>query len=213
MPFANLERLLHISETVDINRDSRIVIFSDLHLGDGGRNDEFPHNALLFETLLRKRHLSSGFSLVLNWGDIEELFKFDLDRIETAWGELWELFLLFRQNGFVRKLYGNHDRALLNHDDYRLANVLAELLCLRYAGQRFLLFYGHQASPYLNEPNSFFSRSLFYFLRCFARPFGFRNYTVSYSNRKRFAIERSVYEFSNRSKVISIIGHTHRPLF
>ncbi|HHE32453.1 MAG TPA: metallophosphoesterase [Chlorobaculum parvum] len=212
MPFSNLERLLHISETIEISCDSRIVIFSDLHLGDGGRNDEFLHNGLLFETLLRKRYLPGGFSLVLN-GDIEELFKFDLDRIEAAWGELWELFLLFGCNGFVRKLYGNHDHALLDHADYRLADVLAESLCLRYEGQRLLLFHGHQASPYLNEPSSLFSRSLFYFLRYFARPFGFRNYSVSYSNRKRFAIERSVYEFSNRSKVISIIGHTHRPLF
>jgi len=210
--FSNLERLLHASETIDISRDSRIVVFSDLHLGDGGRNDEFRHNGPLFETLLRNHYLSGGFSLVLN-GDIEELFKFDLHSIESAWGELWELFLLFRRNGFVRKLYGNHDHALLDHSDYRLADVLAESLCLHYEGQRLLLFHGHQASPYLNEPSSIFSRSLFYLLRYFARPFGFRNYSVSYSNRKRYAIERSVYEFSNRSKVISIIGHTHRPLF
>lgn len=212
MPFSTLERLLHTSETIDIGRDCRIVVFSDLHLGDGGRNDEFLHNGPLFETLLRQHYLAGGFSLVLN-GDIEELFKFDLDRIEAAWGELWELFQLFGRNGFVRKLYGNHDHALLDHADYRLADVLAESLCLRYEGQRLLLFHGHQASPYLNQPGSFFSRSLFYLLRYFARPFGFRNYSVSYSNRKRYAIERSVYEFSNRSKVISIIGHTHRPLF
>ncbi|TNJ40379.1 metallophosphoesterase [Chlorobaculum thiosulfatiphilum] len=210
--YSNLERLLHTSETIGIDRASRVVVVSDLHLGDGGRNDEFRHNGQLFETVLRQRYLADGFSLVLN-GDVEELFKFDLQAIASAWDGLYDLLLAFGRNGFFRKLYGNHDQALLDHHDYRLASALVESLALRYEGQTLLLFHGHQASPYLNEPSSLFSRSLFYLLRYLARPFGFRNYSVSYSSRKRFAIERSVYEFSNRSKIISIIGHTHRPLF
>jgi len=208
----NLERLLHDSETIAIDCSSKVVIFSDLHLGDGGRNDEFLHNAALFETVLRERYLSCGFSLVLN-GDIEELFKFDLDTIAAAWDGLYDLLLSFRRNGFFRKIYGNHDQALLDHEHYRLAQVLTESLALKYEGQTLLLFHGHQASPFLDEPCSVFSRTLFYILRYLARPFGLRNYSVSYSSRKRFAIERSVYEFSNRFRIISIIGHTHRPLF
>ena len=210
--YSNLERLLQSSETIGIDRSSRVVVFSDLHLGDGGRDDEFRHNASLFETVLRQRYLADGFSLVLN-GDIEELFKFDLDAIAAAWDSLYDLWLAFGHNGFFRKIYGNHDHGLLDHREYKLAPALVESLELRYEGQALLLFHGHQASPYLNEPSSLFSRSLFYLLRYLARPFGFRNYSVSYSSRKRFAIERSVYEFSNRSKIISIIGHTHRPLF
>ncbi|RXK87855.1 metallophosphoesterase [Chlorobaculum sp. 24CR] len=210
--YSNLERLLHTSETIGIDRASRVVVVSDLHLGDGGRNDEFRHNGQLFETVLRQRYLAGGFSLVLN-GDIEELFKFDLDAIASAWDGLYDLLLAFGRNGFFRKLYGNHDHGLLDHHDYRLASALVESLALRYEGQTLLLFHGHQASPYLNEPSSIFSRILFYILRYLALPFGFRNYSVSYSSRKRFAIERSVYDFSNRFKLISIIGHTHRPLF
>jgi UDP-2,3-diacylglucosamine pyrophosphatase LpxH len=210
--YPNLERLLHDSETIAIDCTSKVVIFSDLHLGDGGRNDEFLHNASLLDTVLRNRYLSEGFSLVLN-GDIEELFKFDLAAIAAAWDGLYDLLLSFRRNGFFRKIYGNHDHALLDHEHYRLAGVLTESLVLRYEEQTLLLFHGHQASPYLNEPGSVFSRSLFYLLRYLARPFGFRNYSVSYSSRKRFAIERSVYEFSNLYRIISIIGHTHRPLF
>jgi UDP-2,3-diacylglucosamine pyrophosphatase LpxH len=210
--YPNLERLLHDSETIAIDRASKVVIFSDLHLGDGGRNDEFRHNATLFRTVLRQHYLGGGFNLVLN-GDIEELFKFDLRRIEAAWSDLYLLFLSFQENGFFRKLYGNHDQALLAHTDYPLASFLAESLLLSFEGKELLLFHGHQASPFLNEPCSIFSRSLFYLLRYFARPFGLRNYSVSYSNRKRYAIERSVYDFSNRANRISIIGHTHRPLF
>ena len=210
--FSNLERLLQSSETIGIDRASRVVVFSDLHLGDGGRNDEFLRNAQLFETVLRQRYLTGGFSLVLN-GDVEELFKFDLDTIQAAWGNLYELFLSFSGNGFFRKLYGNHDHGLLEDDGYCLASSLSESLALRYEEETLLLFHGHQASPFLNEPCTFSSRALFYLLRYFARPFGVRNYSVSYSNRKRYAIERTVYEFSNRYRLISIIGHTHRPLF
>ncbi|UWX58699.1 metallophosphoesterase [Chlorobaculum sp. MV4-Y] len=210
--YSNLERLLHTSETIGIDRASRVVIFSDLHLGDGGRNDEFRHNGPLFETVLRQRYLEDGFSLVLN-GDVEELFKFDLNAIAAAWDGLYDLWLTFGRNGFFRKLYGNHDHALLDHHNYKLASALSESLALSYEGQTLLFFHGHQASPFLNEPGSVFSRSLFYLLRYLARPFGFRNYSVSYSSRKRYAIERSVYDFSNRFKLISIIGHTHRPLF
>ncbi|NTU53020.1 MAG: metallophosphoesterase [Chlorobiaceae bacterium] len=208
----HLERLLKGSETILIDRASKVVVFSDLHLGDGGRNDEFLHNAPLFSTVLRDRYLADGFSLVLN-GDIEELFKFDLASIEAAWSDLYALFRSFNHNGFFRKLYGNHDHALLNCAEYSLASSLAESLALRFEEKSLLLFHGHQASPFLNEPRSFFSRTLFYLLRYLARPFGFRNYPVSYSNRREYAIERTVYDFSNRSKVISIIGHTHRPLF
>jgi UDP-2,3-diacylglucosamine pyrophosphatase LpxH len=210
--FSNLERLLRTSETIGIDRASRVVVFSDLHLGDGGRNDEFRHNGQLFETVLSQRYLADGFSLVLN-GDIEELFKFDLAAIAAAWDGLYDLWLAFGRNGFFRKIYGNHDHGLLDHHDYKLASALVESLALRYEGQTLLLFHGHQASPFLNEPCSLFSRSLFYILRYLARPFGFRNYSVSYSSRKRFAIERSVYDFSNHFRLISIIGHTHRPLF
>jgi UDP-2,3-diacylglucosamine pyrophosphatase LpxH len=210
--YSNLERLLHDSETIAIDCSSKVVIFSDLHLGDGGHNDEFLHNASLFETVLRQRYLADGFSLVLN-GDVEELFKFDLAAIALAWDGLYDLLLEFRRNGFMRKIYGNHDHSLLDHEHYRLAELLTESLALKYEGQMLLLFHGHQASPYLNEPGSVFSRSLFYLLRYLARPFGLRNYSVSYSSRKRFAIERSAYEFSNHFRIISIIGHTHRPLF
>lgn len=210
--FSNLQRLQYSSETIILERSSKVVVFSDLHLGDGGRNDEFLHNASLFSTVLRERYLSGGFSLVLN-GDIEELFKFDIESIVAAWDELFDLFISFNRNGFFRKLYGNHDQALLDHAEYRLTPFLSESLILLFEGQRLLLFHGHQASVFLNEPCSLFSRSLFYILRYLARPFGLRNYSVSYSSRKQYAIERSVYEFSNRSKLISIIGHTHRPLF
>lgn len=210
--FPNLERLLRTARSVEISRSSRVVIFSDLHMGDGGRNDEFRRNAGMLRTILESHYLVKNYSLVLN-GDIEELLKFDYKSIIGAWGDFYDLFLRFSGNGFFWKIYGNHDLSLLELDDYHLATSLVESLAFRYSGQTLLLFHGHQASAFLNGPCSLFSRSLSYILRYLAKPAGIRNYSVSYDSRKRFAIEKSVYEFSNRAKIISVIGHTHRPLF
>ena len=51
------------------------------------------------------------------------------------------------------------------------------------------------------------------FLRYIAKPLGIRNFSTAYNSRRRFAIERSIYEFSNEFNIVSVIGHTHRPLF
>jgi len=52
-----------------------------------------------------------------------------------------------------------------------------------------------------------------FMLRYLAYPLGIKNRSPAYDSKKRFRIEKIVYEFSNRNKLISIIGHTHRPLF
>ncbi|NTW51011.1 MAG: metallophosphoesterase [Chlorobiaceae bacterium] len=210
--YSDLERLLETARPVPIDHSSRIVVFSDLHMGDGSRNDEFLHNSQLFETVLEKHYLSRRFSLVLN-GDIEELMKFSSRSIAQEWSRIYDLFLSFRTNGFFWKIYGNHDLGLLEEKEYRLAPWLVESLAFRYGSDTILLFHGHQASALLNESSSIISRSLFYLLRYIAKPAGIRNYSVSHKSRKRYVIEQAVYDFSNRSRIISIIGHTHRPLF
>jgi predicted phosphodiesterase len=181
-------------------------------MGDGSRKDEFLHNSSLFETVLEKHYLLNGFSLVLN-GDIEELMKFNSKSIALQWDRFYDLFLRFRQNGFFWKIYGNHDQGLLAEKEYRLSPWIVESLILRFGDDTILLFHGHQASAFFKESCSLFARSLFYLLRYIAKPAGIRNYSVSYKSRKRYAIEQTVYDFSNRAGIISIIGHTHRPLF
>jgi hypothetical protein len=50
-------------------------------------------------------------------------------------------------------------------------------------------------------------------LKYFANPLGIKNYSVSHSSRKQYNIEKRVYHYSSYRKIVSIIGHTHRPLF
>lgn len=210
--YPNLEKLLEQSPTVSLGEHSRVVVFSDLHLGDGGSRDEFRHNAGLFGAVLESRYLAEGYGLVLN-GDIEELMKFSVQDIVRTWGRLYDLFLRFGSEGRLWKLYGNHDPGHLFGREYPLADWLSESLVFRYGRDSILLFHGHQASSFLNRHASLVSRSLYYLLRYIAKPAGIRNYSVPQDSRRRYQIERNVYEYSRRKGVVAIIGHTHRPLF
>jgi hypothetical protein len=50
-------------------------------------------------------------------------------------------------------------------------------------------------------------------LRYVANPLGIKSYSVSYDSMKKYRVERRIYRYSSAKKVVSIIGHTHRPLF
>jgi len=208
----HLERLLNTSKSVSLENDTRILILSDLHMGNGGRRDEFRRNAGLVESVLGNYYLSEKYSLILN-GDVEELFKFPLNDIVNQWRHLYELFLRFNENGFFYRTFGNHDASLLDEKAYILAPFLLESLKLLYGPESVLVFHGHQASVFLWETYPIVSRSIVWFLRYIAKPFGIRNFSIAYNSRRRFAIEKSIYNFSNHSKIVSVIGHTHRPLF
>ena len=208
----HLERLLDTAKPISLGPESKVLILSDLHMGNGGRRDEFRRNAELVRSMLRDYYLPEKYSLVLN-GDVEELFKFSVESIAAQWGEIYDLFLRFEKNGFFWKTYGNHDADLFEERNYRLSGHLLESIRFSYGDEVMLLFHGHQASILLWETYPIVSRSVVLFLRYVAKPMGIRNFTTAYNSRRRFAIEKSIYEFSNQAKIVSIIGHTHRPLF
>ncbi len=207
-----LERLLQKAKSVTLDQSSKVLILSDLHMGNGGRRDDFRRNADLVRTMLGSYYLPEKYSLVLN-GDVEELFKFPLESIIAEWGDFYDLFLKFERNGFFWKTYGNHDAELLDEKKYRLASSMVESLKFHYGDETILILHGHQASVLLWETYPIVSRSVVFFLRYIAKPAGIRNFSTAYNSRRRFAIEKSIYEFSNQAKIVSFIGHTHRPLF
>ena len=64
-----LERLLQKARPVTLDQSSKVLILSDLHMGNGGRRDEFRRNAELVRTMLGSYYLPEKYSLVLN-GDV-----------------------------------------------------------------------------------------------------------------------------------------------
>ena len=151
-----------------------MVIFSDLHMGDGGKRDEFVPNAGLFLAVLRDHYLEQGSILVLN-GDIEDLAGFSLASIATRWREVYAAWQEFADRGAFYKLVGNHDLGLLRRRPGDLPFPLRESLRVEIGEKRLWIFHGHQVSrlDWAYETLGTFLQ------RWILRPLGIGNYTVA----------------------------------
>ena len=202
-----LQKLLDDAPRVPLGPGDRVVVLSDLHLGDGGARDDFRHNAGLVEEALREHYLPAGFSLVLN-GDIEELQRFRYDSIRARWADLLALFEDFRRRTALYRIVGNHDETLPDVAAGRAGPLLSSVR-LTFEGDSLLLFHGHQATIFFERFNAVAG----FFLRHVAHRLRIPNVPVMYESSKKYLTEHRVYDFSRSRKVVSVIGHTHRPLF
>lgn len=203
-----LDRLLRSAREMAPGADHRLVIFSDLHLGDGGSSDDFKKNGDLFLAAMRRYYLEKEFTLVLN-GDIEELARFRLKSITARWAEVYRVWGEFAARGSLVKLVGNHDLGLLRRGRRDLPFPVVESLKIRLGGKLLFVMHGHQTS----NLNWAFQTFGILFLRWLLRPLGVGNYTVARSSRRRFSVEKRMYGFAREKKIMALIGHTHRPLF
>ncbi|MCX7788571.1 MAG: metallophosphoesterase [Spirochaetes bacterium] len=202
-----LDELFDTAPVREFTSQDQVVVFSDLHMGNGGSKDDFRENADLFLTALREYYLPNQFLLILN-GDIEEYQKFLPFQVRRAWEPVFLLFDEFARKGKLVQIWGNHDE-LLSLRPGRKGKEVHEALRLRYHGKDLFIFHGHQISPAYNRLNRVFG----YIVRYLVRPLGIMNGSVAKNNKKKFKTEQKIYEYSTGKKILSIIGHTHRPLF
>jgi predicted phosphodiesterase len=190
--------------TLDISGEGKALIISDLHMGTG-RSDDLSHNGELLISLLDEYYLRQGWYLVLN-GDIEELQRHSLAQVRERWPRLYEIFDEFHRAGRLYKLLGNHDEDLLFEKNYPYPVYNAVRI---ETGQiPVYVYHGHQSSKFYTDYKTVLRAGIRYVLK----PFGIRN-TVARSSHRRFFVEKKAYQFSLENHCISIIGHTHRPLF
>jgi UDP-2,3-diacylglucosamine pyrophosphatase LpxH len=206
--FRNIDAMLAKADVVPLTKQCKWVIFSDLHMGDGGSTDDFRQNAGLFEHVTKQHYLRKNFRLILN-GDVEELLRFPLEKIRDQWKNIYAVFDAFgKKNGLI-KIAGNHDLELLVNANLQPQYNIQEALRFQYKDDFLNLFHGHQASKGFQRHSEFIGFTLKYF----ANPLRIKNYSVAHDSRKQYKIERRVYSYSSFNKNVSIIGHTHRPLF
>lgn len=203
-----LLNLYHKTRVLDISDTDKIIIFSDLHMGNRKRQDDFRKNAQMFSKILKEYYFERGYTLILN-GDIEELLKFSLRKITKKWPQVFNLYKKFADRGRFYKIWGNHDFELPYKHDYMFKEQLYEALRLRYKGNLLFLFHGHQASNLVEKYNNISSLVL----RYIAKPIGLKNASTAYNSKRKYSVEKRIYEFSTRNRIVSIIGHTHRPMF
>jgi UDP-2,3-diacylglucosamine pyrophosphatase LpxH len=191
-----------------LSDDSRIIVFSDLHLGNGGGADDFRRNSKLFTEAVRRYYAELGFTLILN-GDVEELHRFHLRAVRKRWGSVYSLLADLQDQNRLIKIVGNHDHELFTLPPPSYPLEVVQAVKYRYKGQDIFILHGHQATSYFDKWNTFSG----YFLRYVANPLKIKNRTVAHDSDKKFKTELRAYEFSSKRKIITFIGHTHRPLF
>jgi predicted phosphodiesterase len=189
-----------------IGAGSRILVLSDIHMGDGSSNDDLRRNGDLVAAVLERHYLARGSTLVLN-GDIEDVQKFRLHKIRSAWRGLFTLFDRFAREGRLFKIYGNHDDDLLEASRYPYP--LYPGLRLLWGTRNLYAFHGHQASGFLAKHNDLSGAVVRYVFHTL----GIRNRSPSEDSNRRYHVERRIYDFARAAGVVSLIGHTHRPLF
>jgi UDP-2,3-diacylglucosamine pyrophosphatase LpxH len=207
--YSSLSKLLQEAPNLTITDDDKIVVFSDLHMGDGGKQDDFLPNSDFFKNILEQYYLKNNYKLILN-GDIEELQKFTFKQITEKWRDLYQLFDRFDKEKAFFKIVGNHDHELCSKKlNPSKRPPLYNSIKLNYHDHQLVVFHGHQASL-LMERFHFFCTII---LKYIANPMGIKNYSVSHGSNVKYNTEKRVYNFAREHKIVSLIGHTHRPLF
>ena len=208
LSYERMDSLYNQARPVSIDSDSKFVIFSDLHVGNRRSRDDFRINSEMFMEILKKKYYPQGFTLILN-GDVEELLRVPLKRIQGKWPDLYNTFELFHKEGRLIKTYGNHDIDLSIQKNTGINGDIVEAVKLEYEKDSILVFHGHQASPYRGWVNILIG----ILLKFIAHPLWIKNFSLSHDNTRIHRTERRVYEYAKKKKIIAIIGHTHRPIF
>jgi len=191
---------------LDLSTDGRkALIISDLHMGTG-KNDDLTRNGELLISLLEHYYFAQGWYLILN-GDIEELQRYSLHYITERWGRLFEVFNLFAGKNRLYKIIGNHDEELLLMKNYFYP--LYHVIRINTGVIPVYVYHGHQSMKLYTRYNKLVGAAVRYVLK----PFGIKNISSRVNPYRRFSIEKSAYDFSLDNHCISVIGHTHRPLF
>jgi predicted phosphodiesterase len=203
-----LKNLFNRAPVHTLNSSDRVVVVSDLHMGDGGFNDDFHRTSSLFKNVFENYYLEKGFDLILN-GDVEELHKFILDRIINRWNSIYELFKRFQEELSIFKIHGNHDPWMNFLGDHGVIHRQFDSLRLKFHDANIFLLHGHQASPWL-ETLHHLNKAV---LRRVVKPMQFRNFTLDLGKKAVTKKESRMSEFSLKNRILTLVGHTHRPLF
>lgn len=211
--------------------DSRFVLMSDCHRGDGSVSDEFLKNKNVYVAAL-EHYWRQGFTYV-EVGDGDELWEHKYKHIIKANRAVWDVIRPFHQAGRLIRMYGNHDirlrdpefvRANLwtapNPDTHEVEPLLPglepiESLVLRHrrTEQEILVVHGHQGDLGNDQAWRMSMLSLRYFWK-YLHAFGAHSPSSPTRNAyKRHKVERNYVNWIRENGIALICGHTHREKF
>lgn len=227
-----LSQVLATSKVIPFDENSRFIIMSDCHRGNGSWGDNFSNNQNLFFAALYN-YYENGYTYI-ELGDGDELWENrSIEDVMGAHNDVFWLMSLFYKDNRLYMLYGNHDIVKKNpqftqtkcnsfYCDSANSHMalfpgieISEGLILRYryGNEQIFLTHGHQADI-LNDQLWKLSRFLVRYLWRPLELIGVKDPTSAAKNNvKKNSIEKKLVEWSVRNNQILICGHTHRPVF
>lgn len=210
----------------------RYIIFSDQHRGKRDRADEFRHAERAYNAALA-HYYALGHTLVV-LGDVEEFWKQSPSSVVEAYEHSLALEARFHRNGRYLRIWGNHDvewadeRQVRKHLWPRFGNNLRVYEGVRIRiidsqaaegqtelGELFLI-HGHQGTldSDMLLPLSRVMVRFFYapFQRLTGISVGSKTPATDWERREGHNL--AMYNWvAQKSKLLLIAGHTHRPVF
>ena len=209
----------------DLDADPMIV-FSDLHRGQGDHADDFRVSAETYRTALGFYN-EAGFSLV-TLGDAEELWEGWPRKVIPTYRDILEIEQRFHAGGAGRfhKIWGNHDDLWQYPDRVRnhLEPIFGELevpealiVTATRGGAavgRIFLVHGHQGTGSSDRWGGISRRFVRWVWRPIQRLFKVSLNTPATDFEIRGKHDRAMYEWAAaRNDLVLIAGHTHNPVF
>jgi len=227
-----LDKVYERALRVPIDQNTKIVFMSDCHRGDNSLADEFAKNQTIYYYALNYYYDNEYTYIEL--GDGDEVWEHKhFSHIRYAHSDVFMTMKKFYKASRLYLLFGNHNiryskkfwvrRDLEKfYDEYEEEDAelfpgikIHEGLVLEYKekDQEIFCLHGHQGD-FWNDQVYIINRFLMRYFWRFMHIVGFTNPASPAKNvHKVHKIEKSIGKWIKERKIMTIIGHTHRPKF
>jgi UDP-2,3-diacylglucosamine pyrophosphatase LpxH len=224
---SRLSEVFNSSPIIPFNYNTPLIFFSDCHRGIGDITEPFTQNEQLYYYAL-KYYYSKGYSYV-EVGDGDEMYLHSFSRIQSRYGQIFELLHDYNRQDRLVMIAGNHDlepsfskkigkNGITTHEGVVLENTRN--------GSKIFAVHGHQADilsdrlrplgralvkciidPLLKKGMLSFSESGDKG-HLFKRPLP--KWVSSYIKHSQNKIEKRITSWISKNQQMLICGHTHR---
>ncbi|MDD2390008.1 MAG: hypothetical protein PHP23_09795 [Desulfobacterales bacterium] len=208
-----------------ITPETKLIVMSDMHRGDGTGCDDFAHNSLLYKCAL-DHYLREGFTYI-ELGDAEDLWENKtFEQIYITHTSIYDRLRKFHDPDPEKtryiKIWGNHDIEWKDNL-HPLCSVFPGI-CVHEAAvtdvgseSRIFFWHGHQVDPKCCGNGAAVSKFFVRYFWPYLQKFGIKDPTRAAVNPGLSDdIDEKLYQVAihkEQKADILIAGHTHRPVY
>ncbi len=214
--YRQLEAIWTGSEALPLQlQGKKYAIISDVHLGNGGKADNFRHNHDIF-LMATGSYLEQGHHLILA-GDTEDLWQFDLQEVRNSYDTtVYDRLRHFSDANRLTRVFGNHDREWgpLRDPAFRVPPCHGHPEAVKLTDSankpRVMILHGHQGTA--DSDKCSWASRFFVHLYRYVEPYMHPLSDDPAATRSDVSgdYERMMYNWAKAHRVLLICGHSHR---